>query len=400
MTRRTGRRPSPKRWRGTSSSPSRRLGRSDQAFLFARVCYTVAWFDRTLGLHMAEAYIPTAHMVLVADPMGGFRGLDDIVTGTLRVFDVLGVFIGKLKADARCWKNARAECAADSTPTASPHSSQSPPQEFPTGGLLPQLPVHLRPKEVRCCRRQTRLGEVGRSNRSGLGQPPHEAEVLIGVLSVGKSQRGRVARFIMENAHRIEKFPPRLALVSPEIAIEHLNAGRQVRLVQYPHVEWDYGAVLVEMLADNRPGLLTTFLAPHEEGIAKGLSGQNASWFAESGPFLNALREHAPGHLSSILAQVDVLAASKGWRCRGHARGDLASADLASHRASDRPARGRNRRQFVSAAVCRRDGRLDDNRLRAGASLARRQRRRHGGTQARFGRRIHGSVCGPLATGH
>ncbi|MBT9470004.1 MAG: hypothetical protein V4514_02395 [Pseudomonadota bacterium] len=47
--------------------------------------------------------------------------------------------------------------------------------------------------------------------------------------------------------------------------------------------------------------------------IANGLSGQNASWFAESGAFLKSLREHAHGHLCSILALVDVAAASKGW---------------------------------------------------------------------------------------
>jgi hypothetical protein len=136
---------------------------------------------------------------------------------------------------------------------------------------------------------------------------------LLGVLSAGKRQRETVAEFIKQNAHRIKQFPLRLALISPESVIEHLNAGGQVRLVHSPHVEWVYGAIVVTMLANKSPTLLSTFLAPHEEGIARGLSGQNASWFTESGPFLDALREHTPGHLRSILAQVDVGAASKGW---------------------------------------------------------------------------------------
>jgi hypothetical protein len=229
------------------------------------------------------------------------------------VFDVLGVFIGKLKPDARCWKIARQMCSGLDADRLAAQLSDVRPRNFQQAAFFLSFLSTCAPKKFDAVVVRLDWAKLAETIGADWANLQHEAEVLIGVLSVGNSQRGRVAKFIMENAHRIEKFPPRLALISPETAIEHLNAGRKVRLVHYSHVEWDYGAVLVEMLANNRPNLLSTFLAPHEEGIAKSLSGQNASWFAESGPFLNALRKHAPRHLSSILAQVDVVAASKGW---------------------------------------------------------------------------------------
>lgn len=86
--------------------------KADQAFLFSRVCYAVSWHDESLATEMLEEYVPAAQRILSADPFGGFHAMDDIVMGFLRIFDPLGVYVGKHKPDAKHWRIGRKMCSA------------------------------------------------------------------------------------------------------------------------------------------------------------------------------------------------------------------------------------------------------------------------------------------------
>jgi len=66
---------------------------------------------------------------------------------------------------------------------------------------------------------------------------PHEAEVLLGTLYSHPAGRASVTTFITRNLNRIEKLPPRLVLLAPDAAVEHVTRGRTVRLAQHDHVD-------------------------------------------------------------------------------------------------------------------------------------------------------------------
>lgn len=58
------------------------------------------------------------------------------------------------------------------------------------------------------------------------------------------------------------KFPPRFALIAEDAAIQHVVNGREIRLAQHGHVDWDFGTFVIELFAEKRPDLLDALLSP------------------------------------------------------------------------------------------------------------------------------------------
>jgi hypothetical protein len=286
---------------------------ADKAFLFAYVCQTVSYYNDSLALEMLEEYIPTARRILSADPFDGFHSLDDIAMGVLHVFDPLGIYVGKLKPDARRWKIARQMCSTVDTEQLAAQISEVPLRQFQHAAFFLSFFFKSAPSKVGPVVNKLDWERIAATIGDDWVNPSHEVEVFIGVLCAGKSECSAVTNFITLNAERIRQFPPRFVFIAPEVAIQHVADGREIRLVQHVHVAWDYGMFVIELFAEERPDLLHIVLRPHEEGIAKGLSGQNSSWFSNAGAFLNSMNKHAPDVLQSILTKVNVAEASKGW---------------------------------------------------------------------------------------
>lgn len=286
---------------------------ADQAFLFAHVCQTASWYNESLALEMLEEYIPTARRILSADPFDGFHALNDIAMGVLRIFDPLGVYVGKLKPDARRWKIARQMCSALDADRLSAQISEVRLRQFQQTAYFLSFLSECAPRKFDSVVNKLDWARIAATIGDDWENPPHEVEVLIGVLYAGKAERPAVTNFVAQHAEHIRQFPPRLALIAPEVAIQHVADGREIRLVQHGHVAWDYGTFVIELFAEKRPDLLHAVLRPHEEGIATALSGQNSSWFSDAGAFLKSMCNHSPDVLESILTKVKVAEASKGW---------------------------------------------------------------------------------------
>jgi hypothetical protein len=142
---------------------------------------------------------------------------------------------------------------------------------------------------------------------------PHEAEILLTVGLSSEKVRTQITEMVAQNLDRIEKFSPRLAIMMPELAIRHIEAGKRVRLGQHHHFEFQFGAILIAQLAQLRPDLVEPVLAPFEPLAGKVLSGENASWFQRAAFFVDVLREAAPVSLDRILSSIDVAKAESGW---------------------------------------------------------------------------------------
>ncbi len=286
---------------------------SDQAFLFAQVCETVSLFNDSLALDMLEEYLPTAMEILSADPFDGFHSLQDVAMRVLRVFDPLGIYVGKLKPDARRRRIARQICSAIDAEQLAAQISEVRPRQFQQASFFLIFFFRNAPRKAKSVIDRLNWARIAATIGDDWANPPHELEVLIGVLYTAEAGRQAVASFVAQHADNIHKFPPRFVLIAPETGIQHVADGREIRIVQHNHVAWDYGTFVIELFAEKRPDLMHAMLHPHEEGIAKGLSGQNSSWFKSAGAFLQSLRSHSPDVLMSILTKINVGDASKGW---------------------------------------------------------------------------------------
>lgn len=300
--------------RGKLKSVATEWTKADHAFLFAHVCKTASSYDDSLALEMLEEYVPTAQRILSADPFDGFHALDDVVMGVLRVFDPLGVFVGRFKPDARRWKIARQMCSALDAERLAARISDVRPRQFQHAAHFLSFLSQCSPRKFESVVSRLDWTRIGATIGDDWANPPHDVEVLIGVLYAGKTERSAVTNFVAQHAEKIWEFPPRFALIAPEVAVKHVADGGEIRLVRHGHVAWDFGALVIEIFAAKRGDLLHALLHPHEDGIAKGLSGQNSSWFSDAGPLLKSMRSHSPDVLQSILTKVSVPEASKGWK--------------------------------------------------------------------------------------
>lgn len=286
---------------------------TEQAFLFANTCSTVNYYNESLALDMLEKYIPTAQQVLSKDPVNGFHDLNDIAMHVLRILDPLGVYTGKRKPDARRWSIARKLCAELDAQQLSTKLSETLKRDFQQAAYFLNFLFKCAPKKFNTVVGKLDWNKLAITIGEDWENPPHEVEVLLGTLHAEKAETPRVSIFIEENISLIHEFPPRFVLMAPEASIQHVVSGRKIRLVKHDHVAWDFGAFVIEFFAATRPDMLNAVIRPFTEDIAKSLSRQHPSWFAEAGAFLESLRNHSPDNLHSILAKVDTTTASEGW---------------------------------------------------------------------------------------
>lgn len=286
---------------------------SEPAWAFANFCKAMAWPDEILALDMVEKFVPIAQKLLADDPISAFRDLDDIAWHVLRTFDPLGIYVGR-----RAPKQRQRELAAKLLQAIKPlrlaaQLSSSRIREFQHTSFLLAFMARAVPAKFRstvALMDWMRIAETIGSNWRNL---PHEAEVLIGVAYGAKPSRKMLAELISANLHRIEAFSPRLVMVAPTAAYQHVSQGGQIRLTQHDHVDWRFGTGAISCFADERPDLLESVLAPSVTATGRVLSNAHPSWYDEAADYLRAVAGAAPQSLQRILDSVDVVSAEKGW---------------------------------------------------------------------------------------
>jgi hypothetical protein len=115
--------------------------------------------------------------------------------------------------------------------------------------------------------------------------------------------------------------PARLAILAPETAIEFVQKGKGIALANFSHVEWRYGAFVVQLFAEKAPELLPLVLKQCIPTVAESLSAADKSWYEEAAPMLEAMLICAPASMHQMLDLIIVERAAVGWRAAWKARG-------------------------------------------------------------------------------
>lgn len=286
---------------------------SEPASEFANFCKAVAYVDEAAALDMVERFIPIAQKLLSEDPISAFRDLDDIASHVLRMLDVLGVYVGKLAPKPRHRALAARMLEAVTPSRLAEQLSASPLRRFQHMSFLLAFMARAAPAKFRATvftMDWTRIADtIGHQWRN----LPHEAEILFGVAYGAKSCRETLKDSIRANLPRIEAFPPRLALMAPLAAYEHVERGGLIRLTQHDHVDWLFGVGVIARFAEDHPDLLEAVLKPSEVPTGRVLSSAHPSWYAEAADYVSVIAQAAPESLQRILDAVDVTGAQKGW---------------------------------------------------------------------------------------
>lgn len=284
----------------------------DDAFIFSKFCASMVWWDENLALEMAELFVPTAQQVLAKDPAEGFNQIShDFASTVLRVFDVLHVYVGKLKPSRRQWTIARRMCEKIDPKRVAEHISTVRPRHFQSASDFLYFLNQSAPRKYEAVLRQLDWEKLDSVIGDDWANTPHETEVLLGTLHSRPSTRHLVQKFIFERADRIVHFPPRLMLMVPEVGFAHLAKGGSLRLAQYDHVSWNLGGIALAIIAEARPELVEQSVTPFVDAIARGVTRYNRDSTGPAEGLVRVLIEHAPVAWREVLAKLDPVVAEK-----------------------------------------------------------------------------------------
>jgi hypothetical protein len=284
----------------------------DSPFIFSKFCASVLWWDENLALEMAELFVPTAQQVLAKEPVEGFHQLShDFASIVLRVFDVLHVYVGKLKPTRRQWTIARRMCEKIDAKQVAEHISTVRPRHFQSAGFLLHFLCQSAPRKYGAVLRQLDWEKLDSVIGDDWVNMPHDTEVLLGTLHSQPATRHLVQKFISDRADRIKHFPPRLMLMVPEVGIAHLAKGGSLRLAQFDHLSWDFSGVALAIIAEARPELVGQAVTPFVNDLARGVTNYCRDFTGPAEGLVRVVIEHANATWHEALAKLDPAVAEK-----------------------------------------------------------------------------------------
>ncbi|NOK23626.1 hypothetical protein [Corallococcus carmarthensis] len=279
----------------------------------AELCKGLLPHDEGIAVAMVESALPVLQEAFARDAFGTFRELHDMAMLVLRVFDPLGLFKGANKADPRRIQLAKRMISKLDPAEISRQLSAIRKRDFqPAANFL--LFVHtLLPAKSKMAIAGLDWTRIEETIGAQWAELPHDIAVLLSLLGIYKDTRGLVSALVQRNLNRIEALPPRLAVITPDSAINLVESGRSVALARHGQFEWQLGAMVVTAFVQKRPDLLPQLLDPFMKTAGQILSNRHPSWFNEAGDFLRILEEAAPAYLQALLDGVDVTGAEEGW---------------------------------------------------------------------------------------
>ncbi|WP_063712402.1 hypothetical protein [Burkholderia lata] len=286
----------------------------EDAFVFSKFCASVVWWEEDLALEMAELFVPTAQQVLSKDPVEGFEQLSqDFASTVLRVFDVLGVYVGKWRPTRRQWAIARRICEKIDPKQAAEHISTVRPRNFQSAGFFLHFLFQSAPRKYETVLQQIDWDKLDLAIGDDWRDMPHDTEVLLSTLYSGTLAQQLVQNFISTRSNRIVHFPPRLLLMAPEVGFTHLANGGLLRLAQLDHVNWTDGGIALVLIAETHPELTERAVTPFIDVIAHGLMKYNRDFTGPAEGFVRVVIEHAPATWRAVLGKLDPVTIEKNF---------------------------------------------------------------------------------------
>jgi hypothetical protein len=285
----------------------------DRVYALSELCHALEWFDEDLALNLVEHSLTVFKKAMFENPTESFANFDHLLMATLRVWDPLGVFVGKYRPDARRMSLARRICQGFEVKRLARQLSEVSKRDFQRAAQVLAFLQRVSPRKFRAVAGEIDLDRINEAFGDEWQNMKHDAEVLLGVLFTAKSARDQVVKLIDRNSAKIKRFPPRLALMAPETALRYVDGGGTIALVSFDHVDWHFGPVVLTLFAEQRKELFETLVRPCESAVAASLSQAHPSWYGEASDFLTLLETECPESLQRILTLMDVEKARVGW---------------------------------------------------------------------------------------
>lgn len=278
----------------------------------AELAASVGMYDRDLGLKMLERAEPRFRHLFAASPLNAFRNLSDVLFQFLRVWDPLGVFVGRRRPSSRERALARSMLAdIDAASLAASISAGNRASLEGYGKLLGYLAT-VKPRLHRSVVSAVDLDRLASVFEGHWARLPHELELLVGQLRVG-SDNEPVVSWLRHHSARIESLPARLAVMSPSLAVDVVKRGGVVALDKSMTFQWLAVAYICGVFAQEDPNLVEALVGPHVDEAAEALARNQTNTYDHVDAFVSVLSEHAPQVLARILSRVDPPKAEVAW---------------------------------------------------------------------------------------
>lgn len=281
--------------------------------LAADLCKHISYVDEALACELIEALAPSIAERLQTDPQGTFRELNDLFWHALRVYDPLGMYVGKLRPTARMKRAARRMCACWEPEHLAYKLAQSDPRSFQAAAGLLDVLRKVSPTVFAKTVEALDWKRIGTAIGSGWKEEIGDARMLFSIGWQLPAARPAISELIARNEDQIANLSPRLACMAPEVAFRHLAAGKVISITKHGHGEWRLGAAVLAHVACTRPSLLAALLEPHYAPLAAILSQQSPSFWDEAALFIQILADVDEAGLTRILDQIDPERAKEGW---------------------------------------------------------------------------------------
>jgi len=242
-----------------------------------------------------------------------FRDLDDIVSSVFRMFDVLHVYVGRRKPSARQRNLATDLCSLVNSRILASQISAITKRDFQPAAYFMSFLADVAPTKFKATVLKLDWEKIETVIGEDWTHPPHEIEIFLASMFADPASRRVVSEVLSRNRDRIVILPPRLVLLAPEVAFEHVATGRQVALEAHGHFDWRFGAGAVAIFAERRPDLLDCLLSPWLAKGGKALSQQHPSWYDDAWQLINVLKSASPHLMQQLIGAIDVAGAEQGW---------------------------------------------------------------------------------------
>jgi len=213
----------------------------------------------------SQTLIPTAQQAFADNPVSALHQLDYLAGHVLRVSDPLGAYVGKLAPNRRRLSLAKTMCAALRPSVLASQLSSTPRRDFQDATFFLGFIHRASRSKFNATVAATDWSRIERTIGDDWANLPHDAEILLSTVHWNAPARKQVTEIVSRDLDRIVNFSPRVGCTMPEVVIRHVEAGKPVRLAQYGHFEFGFGAILVAQFAQLRPDLVENLLLPFEQ---------------------------------------------------------------------------------------------------------------------------------------
>lgn len=272
------------------------------------------WDDEAFGLDLIEVLIPAIADELRARPLHSFHELHDMVWHGLRLVDSLGIYAGKKGPTSRM-RVIGAKLAACWAPTAlADQVSSISRREFQSAWQILEFIREVSKRQFEAIVALIDWKRIDNTIGDGWGRMHHEIEVFLQVCFQAAVAKDPIRSLVRNNLDRTPTLSVRLAMIAPEAAVVHINAGKSVGLATYGHFHWRMSAAVIAQLADAHPDLIEPLITPHEAVASEQLSKKSQPFFDEPLLFLRLVWQLAPANFERIMGHIDPSGAEAGWR--------------------------------------------------------------------------------------